>query len=275
MLAFLVAMGLLNGPLKGIGEMHSLWQRAIAGAEPIFRLMEAKENHEENRGLVLEQEINCIEFKNVSFKYDTPWILRKFNLRINRGEIVGLMGRSGCGKSTVAQLLLRFYEPENGTIYVNSKPIKELSAQGLRSQIGTVFQEPFLFNATIAENISLGRKPSQEALWKACEQAQIAPFIRTLPQGLDTPVLEFGARLSGGQKQRLCIARALIQDAPILILDEPTSQLDQDGTLAIYEALFNLMAGRCCLLITHDPMLLERAHRTVSLTTENPKSEAS
>jgi subfamily B ATP-binding cassette protein MsbA len=198
---------------------------------------------------------------------DKAAAVRDLNLRVEPGERVALVGRSGSGKTTVASLLPRFYDPTAGEILIDGVPIRELSLAGLRSQISLVSQDVVLFNDSIANNIAYGRRelPTQAELERVAEAAHALGFIRELPQGFETRVGDRGVLLSGGQRQRVAIARAMLKDAPILILDEATSALDTEAERHIQAALAELMVRRTTLMIAHRLSTIENADRILVL----------
>jgi ATP-binding cassette subfamily C protein CydD len=192
--------------------------------------------------------------------------LRQVSFELKRSEKVALIGASGAGKSTIAQLLLRFIEPKSGDIMLDDTVLSDIPAQEWRKEIAWVSQKPYLFNATIAENIKLGNpQASDEAVIKAAGLAQAHDFIKALPQGYATLIGENGARLSGGQAQRISLARAFLRNAPILIVDEATANLDPDNENAVMEAINNLMEGRTVLMITHHLSNLSHADKIIEL----------
>lgn len=195
-----------------------------------------------------------LEVKNVSFSYEAgqPEALQNLSFTLRPGQSIALVGESGAGKSTLANLLLRFWDYERGEIRLGGRDLKTIPPEEVRNIIGLVSQRTHLFNATIRENLSIANpKAGQTAIEAACRQAQVHDFITGLPQGYDTPVGEFGLALSGGERQRLSIARAILKNAPILVLDEPTANLDRQNEQLVMQALQNLMQDRSTILITH------------------------
>jgi len=216
-----------------------------------------------------------IAFDNVRFDYgDGRAVLQDIAFRISPGEHVALLGPSGSGKSTLCGLILRFYDPQQGSIRVEGVDIRKYQLQSLRAQIGIVLQDSLLFGATVKENIAYGRlEATMDEIVKAAKAANAHEFICELPQGYDTVVGERGAMLSGGQRQRIAIARTLIRDVSILILDEPMTGLDIESVASVREALDRLMTGRTCLLITHDLKAVTEVDRILML--ENGRIVAS
>ena len=193
-----------------------------------------------------------LRFEGLSFAYDEEQVLKDVNLEIPVGQVVALVGPSGAGKSTFANLLPRFYDPQQGAISIDGMDLRELAKRDLRDHIAVVPQMPSLFAGTIADNIMLGKlDASRGEIQEAARRAHADEFIRNLPQGYETEVGERGDQLSGGQRQRIAIARAFLRDAPLLILDEATSALDADSEAAVQEALADLVKGRTTFIIAH------------------------
>ncbi|MCL4876381.1 MAG: thiol reductant ABC exporter subunit CydC [Anaerolineae bacterium] len=214
----------------------------------------------QNSGVKKEHDSYTIEFDRVTFRYqpDHPPVLTHFSLTIPHGEQVAITGESGIGKTTLVNLLLRFWEVEQGEIRLGGVSLRDYDPEALRRLIGVVSQQPHIFNATIRENLLLARPDADEnALVKAARQARIHDFIVSLPEGYDTWVGEQGYKLSGGERQRLAIARVLLKDAPILLLDEPTANLDAENARLILQAVAHASEGRTTLLITHQPELIQ------------------
>jgi subfamily B ATP-binding cassette protein MsbA len=210
-----------------------------------------------------------VEFRDVGFRYDddrTGVILRSVSLSIRQGQMVAVVGRSGAGKTTLVNLLPRFYDVTSGAIAIDGVDIRDFTLRSLRSQIGIVTQETVLFDDTIAGNIAYGSTgASQEAIETAARAANAHAFIAAMPEGYQTVIGERGQRLSGGQRQRLAIARALLRNAPVLILDEATSSLDAESERLVQEALANLMANRTAIVIAHRLSTIRRADLIVVL----------
>jgi subfamily B ATP-binding cassette protein MsbA len=205
-----------------------------------------------------------VVFENVSFKYEDQMVLRNINLQVKAGEIVALVGMSGGGKTTLVNLVPRFYDVTEGAVLVDGYDVRDVTIASLRSQIGIVTQDPILFNDTIRCNIAYGNPKALESdIVAAATAAYAYDFVQSFPEGFDTVVGEKGVRLSGGEKQRICIARALLKNAPVLILDEATSSLDSESELAVQEALENLMRGRTTFVIAHRLSTIRNADRII------------
>jgi len=253
--SFLTALMMMYEPFKKISKSNMVIQRALAGAERVFDLLDSKEVTVENEGQeILTPPFQDLGFENVNFCYPGAQenALTNINLSVSPGERVAIVGPSGAGKSSLVQLIPRFYEPQQGHIYLNSRELSEYTLDSLRQFIGIVSQETFLFNMSIRDNITYGLKDiSGEQIEEVCKIANAHDFITGLPNGYDTVVGERGVKLSGGEKQRITIARALLKDPPLLILDEATSALDTESERIVQEALEKLMFKRTSLVIAH------------------------
>ncbi|MEN9945167.1 MAG: hypothetical protein RLY18_1125, partial [Pseudomonadota bacterium] len=260
--AFITAMLLIVSPLKHLADINQPLQRGLTAAEMIFQLIDqpVEEEKAQTSNLKrLEKAKGEIRFEDLSFSYNQEEgrkdALRNINLRIKPGEVIAFVGPSGGGKSTLVNLLPRFYQPKSGRIMLDQIPIEEIVLTDLRKQISFVSQDVILFNDTIAANVAYGSSTSDDIdrgrVIEALEAANLANLLSELPNGIDTPIGDNGNRLSGGQRQRLAIARAIYKDAPILILDEATSALDSESERQVQEALDRLMAGRTTLVIAH------------------------
>ena len=265
LVAYVTAAGLVAKPLRTLSEVNAIIQRGIAAAFSIFEMLDSP--LEDNKGSVkVERVKGRIELRNVSFAYETGKpVLKDINLTIEPGETVALVGRSGSGKSTLTSMLLRFYELSSGEIRFDDIDLRSLDIDCLRSQIALVNQQVVLFNDTVARNIAYGKlaEVDEAAIEKAARDAHAMEFISALPEGMQTIVGEDGTRLSGGQRQRISIARALLKDAPILILDEATSSLDTESERSIQDALEAVMVGRTTLVIAHRLSTIEKADRII------------
>ncbi|MDW8468748.1 MAG: lipid A export permease/ATP-binding protein MsbA [Burkholderiales bacterium] len=266
--SFITAMLMLLAPLKRLTEINAPLQRGLASAESVFGLLDTPV--EEDRGTVaLGRARGEIRFENVRFTYATRTqpALDGVSLHVRPGETVALVGGSGGGKTTLVNLLPRFYVPDAGRILLDGHDLRSLTLASLRANLALVSQDVVLFNDTIRANIAYGamQGASEAEVRRAAEAAHAMEFIRETPQGLDTLIGENGLRLSGGQRQRLAIARALLKNAPVLILDEATSALDSESERLIQEALETLMRGRTTIVIAHRLSTVERADRIVVL----------
>jgi ATP-binding cassette subfamily B protein len=242
-------------------------QQAAAGAKRIFDILDHVSSvPDAQRPVPLVRMEGRIELRNVGFRYGSRTVLREVNLSIGAGEMIGLVGHSGSGKSSLVNLICRFYDVTEGGIRVDGVDIRSYSLNSFRSNIGLVLQEPFLFFGTIAENIAYGKPgASREEVISAARAARAHEFILRLPQGYDSLVGERGQALSGGERQRISIARALLIDPRILILDEATSSVDTTTEMEIQEALDNLIQGRTTIAIAHRLSTLRKADRLVVL----------
>ncbi len=266
-MAFLTAMLLLYDPFKGLTKTNNVVQQGLAAAGRIFEMLDEPSDVVEKPGArVLGGFADAIRFENVSFRYEAEPVLREIRLEIRRGEAVALVGRSGGGKSTLADLIPRFYDVTSGRLTIDGQDVRDLTLASLRAQIALVTQFTFLFNDTVRSNIAYGDVgTSMERIEAAARAANAHGFIEALPQGYDTVIGELGVKLSGGQRQRLAIARALLKNAPILVLDEATSALDNESERLVQEAIERLMAGRTTLVIAHRLSTIRHADRIAVL----------
>jgi subfamily B ATP-binding cassette protein MsbA len=262
---FVAVMLLVYRPFKGLARTNNSIQQGLGAAERVFEMMDAPiEVTDDPAGLDLPSGNHVVRLDHVSFRYGDEWVLRDINLEIGAGEVIALVGMSGGGKSTIADLIPRFYDIQQGAVTVDGIDVRRLKLAALRAQIGIVTQQTFLFNDTIRANIAYGSlEKSLDAVIAAARAANAHDFISRLPDGYDTIVGELGVRLSGGERQRLAIARALLKNAPILILDEATSSLDSDAERQVQEALERLMENRTTLVIAHRLSTVRRADRIV------------
>jgi ATP-binding cassette, subfamily B, bacterial MsbA len=264
--SFITAAMLLLPPLKRLNQVIENWQRGMAAAQSVFELLD--EPAEKDEGTTEVKRVNGdIEYRNVSFVYseDRNPALQDINIKVRAGETVAIVGRSGSGKSTLVNLLPRFYDLQQGSIYIDGMPIQDIKLADLRRQIALVSQEVTLFNDTIAKNIAYGacESATSDEIMQAAEAAHAIEFIKELQDGINTMVGDKGMLLSGGQRQRLAIARAVLKDAPILILDEATSALDTQSERYIQEALDELMKTRTTLVIAHRLSTIENADKII------------
>jgi len=264
-MSFITAMMMLLAPMKRLTNINMAIQRGIAAAKSIFDLLDA-EKEKDTGTQTIAKVSGDVEFDHVFFSYNKREdVLNDINFKIEPGQTVAFVGRSGSGKTTLVNMLPRFYEIINGQILLDGKDIRSLTLENLRSHIAVVGQDVTLFNDTIAHNIAYGclEKTEQDKIVKAAEAANAMEFIRQLPEGMETVVGENGVLLSGGQRQRLAIARAILKNAPILILDEATSSLDTESERHIQEALETLMKNRTTLVIAHRLSTIENADKII------------
>ena len=268
--AFVAALFMMYGPAKKLSRVNANLQQAIAASERIFDMLDTHSEVTERPGAApLPPFQQAIEFRDVHFRYaDAPGepTLAGVSFTVRPGQMLAVVGRSGAGKTTLVNLLPRFYDVTSGAILVDGRDVRDVTLASLRSQIGIVTQETVLFDETIAANIAYGRPGAPGADVEAAARAAHAhDFITALPQGYDTAIGERGQRLSGGQRQRLAIARAILRDSPILILDEATSSLDAESEMLVQEALSNLMRNRTSFVIAHRLSTVRRADAIVVL----------
>jgi len=265
--AFLAAMLIVYEPFKRLARINNTVQQSLAAAERVFEMMDQPiEIHDDPHAAELGPGNHSIGMEHVSFRYGKDWVLRDINLDIPAGKMVALVGMSGGGKSTLADLIPRFHDVQEGRISLDGIDVRKLRLQSLRAQIGIVTQHTFLFNDTIRANIAYGsHAKTSEQIVAAAAAANAHDFIMQLPKGYDTMVGELGVRLSGGERQRIAIARALLKDAPILILDEATSSLDSEAERAVQDALETLMQNRTTLVIAHRLSTVRRADKIIVL----------
>ena len=260
-MSFLVSLLLAYQPVKALGNLNISVQEGLAGAERIFKLLDTSEKNMENISPKKTIDLDGdIVFKDVSFAYNDNTVLDKISLRIPKGKKVALVGLSGSGKSTIANIILRLYDNYSGSILINSKDIKELDLTDVRNSVSIVTQETILFNESIFNNIKYGNlKATDEEISLVAKNAGVSSFSEELDQKLHTVIGENGIKLSGGQRQRIAIARALIKDAPLLIMDEATSSLDNITENKIHETINSLMNNKTKLIIAHRLSTIEDA----------------
>ena len=268
LVTFLVAVLSLYDPVRKLNKVNLVLQEALAAVHRVAEVVQAPNEVESKAGaadLALLRE--RIDFDAVSFAYHREAVLKGIQLSIPKGQVVALVGFTGAGKSTLVNLLPRFFDPTEGAVRIDGVDLRTVSLKSLRAQIGLVTQDTVLFNDTVRNNIAYGRADAPLDKVKAAAVAAYADgFIEELPQGYDTVIGESGANLSGGQRQRLAIARALFKDPPILILDEATSHLDSEAESLVQKALYNLMQGRTALVIAHRLSTVHRADRILVMS---------
>jgi len=252
-ISFVVAMGMIYTPVKKLLNVYSLLQRSLGAAERVFEIIDEKpEITDSPDALSLERARGEVEFRNVSFSYNDEPILSNVSLSAKKGEVIALVGPSGAGKTTLVSLIPRFYDVASGSVMIDGLDVRNLKGIDLLHQIALVDQETILFNETIANNIKYGKTDAtDEEVERAAKAAYAHDFISEMPEGYRTNIGDRGVRLSGGQKQRLCIARAILKNAPILILDEATSALDTESEQMVQQAINNLMSNRTTFVIAH------------------------
>lgn len=268
-LAFIYAMFNSYMPIKRIGYIYQQFQAALGASTQVFAYLDRQEEVTEKPGTkALSQFSEEIAFENVGFAYDheSGSVLGKINFRASRGEVIALVGSSGAGKTTLVNLLPRFYDATSGAVRVDGVDIRDVTIKSLRDQIAMVTQENILFHDTVWNNICYGlTNVSKDKVIGAARAALAEDFINELPERYDTVIGERGTRLSGGQRQRIAIARAILKDSPILILDEATSELDAESELYVQKALANLMVGRTTFVIAHRLATIRRADKILVL----------
>ncbi|MCM8899908.1 ABC transporter ATP-binding protein/permease [Caldicoprobacter algeriensis] len=268
LVAFLLYLNTFYQPITSFGMINEGIQHALASAERVFEILnEEPEIKDAPDAIEVNRVKGKIEFRNVSFRYvdDVP-VLKNVSFKVNPGEMIALVGPTGVGKTTIANLIPRFYDPDSGQILIDDIDIRKIKLSSLRKQISMVSQDVFLFNGTVKENILYGRPDAtDEEVIAAAKAANAHDFIMELPEGYNTRVGERGVKLSGGQKQRISIARALLKDAPILILDEATSSVDTQTEKLIQEALENLMKNRTTIVIAHRLSTIRNADQIIVL----------
>ncbi|MEL6346929.1 MAG: ABC transporter transmembrane domain-containing protein [Myxococcota bacterium] len=265
LVAFLFALGFLHGPLKGLTLIQSLTQRALAGASAIFEILDRPTAVPDDGSRRIRSRALHLRFEDVSFDYGEGPVLHNLNLDLPPGKMIALVGASGAGKSTAANLIPRFYDPTNGRLTINGLDLRDIALSQLRQRVAMVSQEGFLFNDTVRDNIALGLDVRDEDIEAAARAANAHDFIQALPRGYQTRIDELGMRLSGGQRQRIAIARAILRDAPLLVLDEATSALDAESERMVQQALERLMVDRTVLAIAHRLSTIRAADEIVVL----------
>lgn len=259
-----LAYGILT-PAKAISKASYQVKSGLAAAERVFTLMEVKNQITNKPDAIIKESFDDkIELDHVSFRYEEENVLKNFNLTVPKGKTVALVGQSGSGKSTIANLLTRFYDVQEGSVRVDGIDIKDMNMQSLRSLIGLVTQDSVLFNDTIKNNLLLGKPDAtDEEILEALKVANAYDFVTNLPNGIHTNIGDSGNKLSGGQKQRLSIARAVLKNPPIMVLDEATSALDTESERLVQDALENMMQNRTSVVIAHRLSTIQKADHIV------------
>ncbi len=266
--SFLAALLMLYEPVKRLSNVNNTVQQGLAAAARIFEILDTVPEIRSKPGAAQPNSVSRgIEYRNVSFKYEEDWVLRNISLQVKAGEMVAFAGASGGGKTTLVNLLPRFYDVTEGNVLIDGWDIRDITVESLRGMIGMVTQQTILFNDTVRNNIAYGKigRPFEDIV-KAAEAAYAHGFIQNLPKGYDTVIGEQGVKLSGGERQRISIARALLKNAPILILDEATSSLDSESEVEVQKALEFLMQGRTTLVIAHRLSTIRKADRIIVIS---------
>lgn len=266
--SFLTALFMLYAPIRDLNKVNLEVQEGIAAASRVFELLDTQSDIKEDENAIELPPISKgIEFRNVTFKYGKETVLKGISLYVNVGEVIAIVGMSGAGKTSLVNLLPRFYDVDQGEILIDGFDIRRVTLKSLRDQIGLVTQQTILFNDTVRNNIAYGSpNRSEEEIIEAAKAANAHDFIQKLPNGYDTIIGEQGVKLSGGERQRLSIARALLKNAPILILDEATSSLDSESEKEVQTALGRLMKGRTVFVIAHRLSTIRNANRIIVLS---------
>ena len=266
--SFMTALLMLYAPIRDLNKVNLEVQEGLAAAIRVFELLDTAPEIEDEEGAIpLPPVSEVVQFQNVSFKYDEGIVLKDIALYVKVGEVIALVGMSGAGKTSLVNLLPRFYDVNKGQILIDGHDIRKVTIKSLRDQMALVTQQTILFNDTARNNIAYGSlKCSDQEIIEAAKAANAHNFIQRLPQGYETIIGEQGVKLSGGERQRLSIARALLKNAPILILDEATSSLDSDSETEVQKALEELMRGRTVFVIAHRLSTIRNAHRIIVLS---------
>ncbi|MDD3818213.1 MAG: ATP-binding cassette domain-containing protein, partial [Thiovulaceae bacterium] len=262
--AFLTAVGLVFQPIRRIGSIYSKIQDAIAASERVFEILDTKSRIQDG-SRILNDDIRHVEFKNVRLKYENAYILDGIDFTINAGEKIALVGDSGGGKSTFINMILRFYDPDEGGVYVNGVNIKEYENNSYKNHISLVSQRIYIFQDTLAANVAYGQEIDEQRVYEALEYADATAFVNNLEHGIYTKMEEFGSNLSGGQRQRIAIARAIYKHASLLLFDEATSALDNESEKRIQHAMDRCTKDKITITIAHRLSTIEHADKIVVL----------
>jgi len=258
--AFLTAVGLVFQPIRRIGSIYSKIQDAVAASERVFEILDTQSRIVDGKE-ILKENISSVTFENVSVKYEDSYALKDINVAITQGQNIALVGDSGGGKSTFINMLLRFYDPDEGVVKVNGKDIKRYTQSSLKHHISLVSQRIYIFQDTLAANVAYGQQIDREKVLQALKLADATSFVESLEDGIDTLMSEYGANLSGGQRQRIAIARAIYKHSSIVLFDEATSALDNESEKRIQEALHNYTKDKITITIAHRLSTIEDADK--------------
>jgi len=258
--AFLTAVGLVFQPIRRIGSIYSKIQDAVAASERVFEVFDTQTRTVDGVEL-LEDDISAITFKNVVLKYEDSYALNDVSLSIKQGENIALVGDSGGGKSTFINMLLRFYDPDSGSVEINNRDIKEFTLESLKHHISLVSQRIYIFQDTLAANVAYGQEIDKDKVHDALRLADAREFVNSLENGIETKMEEFGANLSGGQRQRVAIARAIYKHSSLILFDEATSALDNESEKRIQEALDEYTKDKITITIAHRLSTIEHADK--------------
>jgi len=267
-ISFFASVIMLYQPIKALNGVNLNIQQGMAAAARVFEVLDVAPELERRDGAVTIPDVReGVEFRKVSFRYGSDWVLREIDLKVRKGEVLAIVGSSGAGKTTFVNLIPRFYDPSGGAILFDGVDTRDATLKSLRAQIAVVSQQVILFNDSIMRNIAYGDYAiNDDEMIRAAKAANAHDFIMRLPNGYDTMIGEGGARLSGGERQRISIARAILKNAPILILDEATSSLDSESEFEVQKALSNLMEGRTTFVIAHRLSTVRNADRIMVLS---------
>lgn len=265
--SFIAALLMIYEPVKRLTNVNNTINQGIAGAERVFSIIDRVPDIDDKPGAIdLPPVSRNIDIQNVTFCYAATPVLKNINLSIKVGEVIAFVGMSGGGKTSLVNLIPRFYDVSEGHVLIDGQDVRDVTLKSLRNQIAIVTQQTILFNDTVKNNIAYGDiRRTDEEIYNAARAANAHEFITKLPKGYESNIGELGAKLSGGEKQRISIARALLKDAPILILDEATSSLDTESEIEVQDALDNLMKGRTTLVIAHRLSTIRNANRIIAL----------